>query len=225
MYRVGQEQSQKEYVTVSLVGDKLFKGIIFDSGSDIIVLFNGEDFIYIPVSHIEYIVADTPDAAFVEPSNFSSTLSNHLQKELSLDSILKEAKGIYQELCIINKKSLHGTILDVLDDYIVFYSPIYKKIYIAKRHIKWLIPYMPNERPYDLSEAELKCQQTEKECENYFAQQIAKLTNKLVVLNLSEKIHHIGKIKNINDKMLELQTVRAKSVHVNIAHIQTIHEV
>ena len=225
MYRLGQEQSQKEYVTVSLIGDKLFKGIIFDSGSDIIVLFNGEDFIYIPVSHIEYIVEDTPDAEFAEPSSFLSIISNNLQKELSLDSVLKEAKGVYQELCTINKKSLHGTILDVLDDYIVFYSPIYKKIYIAKRHVKWLIPYMPNERPYDLSEAELNWQQAEKECPKYFAQQIAQLTNKLVVLNLSEKIHHIGKIKNISDTMLELQTVRAKSIHVNIAHIQTIHEV
>ena len=225
MYRVGQEQSQKEYVTVSLIGDKLFKGIIFDSGSDIIVLFNGEDFIYIPVSHIEYIVADTPDAEFVESPNFSSILLNNLQKDLSLDSILKEAKGIYQELCVINKKSLHGTILDVLDDYIVFYSPIYKKIYIAKRHVKWLIPYMPSERPYNLSEAELNWQQAEKEYLKYYVQQIAQLTNKLVVINLSEKIHHIGKIKNISDTMLELQTARAKSIHVNIAHIQTIHEV
>lgn len=224
MYRIWQG-NQKEYVTVSLVGNKLFKGIIFDSGSDIMVLFNGEDFIYIPVSHVEYIVADTPDTEFVEPSTIPSILSNNSQKDLTFDSILKEAKGIYQEVCIINKKHLHGTIIDVLDDYIVFYSPVYKKVYIAKKHLKWLIPYSPNERPYDLSESEFNWQQLEKGFKENFAQQLAALLNKLVVLNLGEKIHHIGKIKSISNKMLELITVKEKSMYVNIEHIQTIHEV
>ena len=218
-------ENQKEYVTVSLVGDNLFKGIIFDSGRDIIVLFNGEDFIYIPVSHIEYIVASTPDTEFVAPSNIPSILSNNLQKDLTFDSILKEAKGIYQKICIINKKYLHGTILDVLDDYIVFYSPIYKKIYIAKKHVKWLIPYSLNKRPYDLSESELNWQQIEKGFKENFTEQLVELLNKLVVLNLGDKIHHTGKIQSLSNQMLELKTVNEKSMYINIEHIQTIHEV
>ena len=214
----------KQYYTVSLVGDRHFKGFILDGGSDIIVLYNGENFIYIPVNHIEYIVTDTPDADFIEPSNDSSTPFNFLQKDLTLDGILNEAKGIYQEL-YINKKCLHGTILEVLDDYIVFYSPIYKKIYIDKKHLKWLIPHMPNERPYDLSEVEFNWQPVEKGFKENFVQQITALTNKLVVLNFGEKIHHIGKIKSISNAMLELKIAKDKSIYVNIAHIQTIHEV
>lgn len=222
MYHLWQDY-QKEYVTVSLVGDSHFKGIIFDSGADIIVLFNGEDFIYIPVSHIEYIAADPPDTEFKQPSTLPEIPLN--KKELTFDSILNEAKGIYQELCVINKKFLHGTILDVLEDYIVFYSPIYKKVYVAKKHLKWLIPYIQNERPYDLSEAEFNWQQVEKDFKENFIQQLTALSNKLVVLNLGGKISHIGKVKNISDKMLELKTVRGKSMFVNIEHIQTFHEV
>ena len=224
MFRIWQE-NQKEYVTVSLIGDNLFKGIIFDSGSDIIVIFDGNDFIYIPISHIEYIVADTPDTEFAEPSNTPSIVSTNLKNYLTFDSILKEAKGIYLEICILNKKKLHGTILDVLDDYIVFYSPIYKKVYIAKKHLKWLIPYTPNERPYDLSESELNGQQIEKGFKEKFDDQLVMLLNKLVVLNFGEKLHHIGKILNINNQMLELKTVKEKSMYVNVEHIQTIHEV
>ena len=224
MYHIWQE-NQQQYVAVSLVGDKFFKGVIFDSGRDIIVLFNGEQFIYIPFIHIESIVADTPDANFIQPSDLPSISSDQLQKGLALDDVLKEAKGIYQELGIINKKPLHGTILEVLDDYIVFNSPVYKTIYIAKKHLKWIIPYTPSERPYGLSDSEFNWQQGEKEFKKGFTQQLATLINKLVVLNLGDKIYHTGKIKNISNAMIELQTVRAKSIYVNIAHIQTIHEV
>ena len=224
LFRLWQE-NQKEYVTVSLIGDSLFKGIIFDSGSDIIVLFNGKEFIYIPVNHIEYIAPDIPDTELTEPSNFQNILSNNSHKDLTFDSILKEAIGVYQQLCIINKKQLHGTIIEVLEDYIVFSSPIYQKIYIAKKHLKWLIPYTVNERPYGLSEDECNWQQVEKGSREYFTEQLRTLSNKLVVINLGEKYHHIGKLKNISNEMLELKSVKDNSMYVNIAHIQTIHEV
>ncbi len=222
MYGIWQGD-QKEYVTVSLIGDQLFKGIIFDSGSDIIVLFNGENFIYIPVSHIEYIVADTPDTEFAGPSDSPIIPLDDNKKNLTFESILKEAKGINQEICIINKKYLYGTVLEVMDDYLVFYSPVYKKIYIPIKHIKWLIPYTPNERPYGLSEEEFCWKQAEEGFEANFEQQLMVLLNKLIVLNMGEKIHHIGKVKSINGKMLELKTAKEKRTYVNIEHIQTIH--
>lgn len=131
MYHIWQGD-QKEYVTVSLLGDQLFKGIIFDSGSDIIVLFNGENFIYIPVSHIEYIVADTPDTEFAGPTNSPVIPLDDNKKNLSFESILKEAKGIYQELCVINKKYVYGKVLEVMEDYLVFYSPVHKKSIFRK---------------------------------------------------------------------------------------------
>jgi len=213
---------QKEYVTVSLLGDQLFKGIIFDSGSDIIVLFNGENFIYIPVSHIEYIVADTPDTEFAGPTNSPVIPLDDNKKNLSFESILKEATGIYQELCVINNKYVYGKAIEVMEDYLVFYSPVHKKIYIAKKHIKWLIPYTPDELPYGLSEREFNWKQTEEGFKANFEQQLEVLLNKLIVLNMGEKTHHIGKVKSINGKMLELKTAKEKRTFVNIEHIQTI---
>lgn len=224
MYHIWGENKQK-FVTVNLVGDKVFRGDIFDSGIDIIVLFNGEEFIYIPIYHIESIAADTPDTDYEQHSDLPSISLNLSQNALSLDDVLKEAKGIYQELCISNKKPLHGTILEVLDDYIVFYSPIYKTVYIPKKHLKWLIPYSTSERPYGLSDAEFSGQNSRQKFKGDFLQQLEILSNRLVVLNLDDKKHHTGRIKSISNAMIELQTVKMKSVFVNIAHIQTIHEV
>lgn len=219
------QENQKKYVTVCLVGDHLFKGVIFDSGSDIIVLFTGENFFYIPFSHIEYIVADTPDTEFSEPSNYPSIFTNRNQKDLTLASILKQAIGVYQEICIISKKSLYGTVLDVLEDYIVFYSPIYKELYIPIEHIKWLVPSMLNERPYSLSEEEFNWQQVEQDFKGNFIMQLATLVNKLVVINFGEKIHHIGKVKSITNRVLELTIAKDKSMYINLEHVQIIHHV
>ena len=224
MYRIWGEDKQK-FVTVNLVGEKAFRGDILDSGIDIIVLFNGEEFIYIPIYHIETIAADTPDTDYAQHSQLPSINLNLSQNSLSLDDVLKEAKGIYQEISISTKKSLHGTILEVLDDYIVFYSPIYKTVYIPKKHLKWLIPYSTNEQPYGLSDAEFYRQYYKQDFKANFIQQLEDLSNKLVVLNLDNKKHHTGRIKNISNAMIELQTVKMKSVYVNIEHIQTIHEV
>lgn len=224
MYRFWGEKEQK-FVKVHLVGEKVFRGDIFDSGVDIIVLSNGEDFIYIPIYHIESIVADTPDSDYAQHSDMPSINLNLSQNGLSLEDVLIEAKGINQELSISTKKSLHGTILEVLDNYIVFYSPIYKTIYISKKHIKWLIPYSTSKRPYGLSDSEFYSQYQKQIYKADLIQQLETLTNKLVVLNLDNKKHHTGKIKSISNAMIELQTVKMESVYVNIAHIQTIHEV
>lgn len=161
----------------------------------------------------------------MEPSSTLSILSTNPQKELTFDRILKEAKGIYVEIYILNKKPLHGTILEILDDYIVFYSPIYKKIYCPKDHLKWLIPYSTTERPYNLSASEYNWLHVEKGFEKNLNLQLKKSLNKLIVINFGEKTHHIGKIISINDKMLELRTVKEESVYVNIEHVQTISEV
>ena len=224
MYRIWGEK-EPNFVTVNLVGEKVFKGEIFDSGIDIIVLFNGEEFIYIPIYHIESIATDTTDSDYTQHSDLPIINLSLSQNGLSLDDVLKEAKGIYLELYISTKKSLHGTVLEVLEDYIVFYSPIYKTLYIAKKHLKWLIPYSTSERPYGLSDSEFYDQYRKQKYKADLMQQLETLSNKLVVLNLDNKKHHIGKIRTISNAMMELQTVNLESVYVNIAHIQTIHEV
>ena len=46
---------------------------------------------------------------------------------------------------------IHGYVTSVMNDYIVFYSPVYKTVYISLKHLKWLIPYKENQVPYALN--------------------------------------------------------------------------
>lgn len=218
-------ENQEEHVSVSLIGDKDFKGVIFDSGKDIIVLFNGEEFIYIPISHIESIVQENPDTGYTQPTDVSNINFIQLEKDLSFEDILIEAKGIFQEFCVLTRKPLHGTILEVLDDYIVFYSPIYKNVYIPKAHVKWIIPFTPNNRPYGLAESQVNGHGSCRKFKDNFEEQLNMLINKLVILNLGDKSYHTGKILSISHQMVELQTAKKKSIYINTEHIQTIHEV
>ena len=43
----------KEIVKVEVSGKKLISGTIIDLGSDMLVLFNGRNYMYIPLEHIQ----------------------------------------------------------------------------------------------------------------------------------------------------------------------------
>lgn len=43
-----------ENIYVKLIGEKRFKGILIDVGNDIIVLYNGQDYVYISLYHVQY---------------------------------------------------------------------------------------------------------------------------------------------------------------------------
>ena len=41
-------------------------------------------------------------------------------------------------------------ITGIMNNYFVFQSPVYKTMYISLNHLKWLIPYAQNDKPYGL---------------------------------------------------------------------------
>ena len=47
-----------EVVQIEVSGKKLINGTVIDLGSDMIVLFNGTDFVYIPLNHIQSFKVD-----------------------------------------------------------------------------------------------------------------------------------------------------------------------
>ncbi|MCZ2991656.1 hypothetical protein NYY86_26360, partial [Acinetobacter baumannii] len=43
-----------ENIYVKLIGEKRFKGVLIDVGNDIVVLYNGQDYVYISLYHVQY---------------------------------------------------------------------------------------------------------------------------------------------------------------------------
>lgn len=218
----------KEIVVIGLSGGKILKGAVIDSSSDLIVIYDGKKFVYLPIDHIQTLEIDYDNEDNVqEPSErpiFTSQVSNN---DLTLTNILSHAKGVHVEILVTRNHALHGVIASVMNDYFVFESPIYKTMFILTKHLKWVIPYSKDQFPYGLSKNEFSSLLPIKNqsLNNTFESQIDQLRNQLVVLNLGKEYSHIGRVISVKDQIIEIQNGKSDSIYFNLSHIQTVHQV
>ena len=217
----------KEVVQIEISGKKLINGSLIDLGSDMLVLFNGTDFVYIPINHIQCLTTNlTDDFEIKVPTEFPSIIMEDDDKEdLSIIKVLTQAQEEFVEIYVTGSQPLHGIITSIKDNYFVFHSPIYKTMYIALNHLKWLIPYSENKKPYGLDGHNFLVQSKNELLASTFEAQVENLINKLVVFNIGEKKKHIGKIINVEDQIVEIQSARTFPIYLNLSHIKTLHQV
>ncbi|WP_172370789.1 DUF2642 domain-containing protein [Sporosarcina jiandibaonis] len=217
----------KEVVQIEISGKKLINGTLIDLGSDVLVLFNGTDFLYIPTNHIQCLTTNlTDDFEIKVPTEFPSILmEDDDQEDLSIIKVLTQAQDEFVVIYVTGSQPLHGIITSIKNNYFVFHSPVYKTMYIALNHLKWLIPYSENKKPYGLDGNNFLVQSNNELLASAFEAQVENLKNKLVVFNIGEKKKHIGKINNVEDQIVEIQTARTYPIYLNLSHIKTIHPV
>ncbi len=212
-----------KYIKLEISGKKLLSGLLVDIGSDLWVLFNGIDYLYIPAIHIQnwhFLKQDEIDE--ITFNNEPAPIYNH-NEEISLRKTLTSAKGIFSEIYVTSKQALHGYIISIMNNYFVFYSPIYKTMFISLNHLKWLIPYTTNQRPYGLSNSSLPVNPSNLTFARSFEVQIEKLTGELIVFNIGENENVMGKIHGIKNNFVELITAKEDPVYLNLHHIKTVH--
>jgi hypothetical protein len=212
------------YTKLELSGNKIIKGILIDIGSDLWVIYNGYDYLYIPTVHIQNWKALKQDEIeeIITISDDQTPMFNQ-NEEISLRKTLTAAKGIFTEIYVTSKQALHGYIISIMNNYFVFYSPIYKTMFISLNHLKWLIPYTNNQRPYGLSNANLPLNPTNITFARSFEVQIDKLIGELIVFNIGENENVIGKIQGLKNNFVELITAKEDPVFLNLQHIKTVH--
>ena len=204
----------------------MLKGAIVDVGSDMIVLYNGEDYYYIPINHIHELTVNNYNENNVQvPSENPKLSANNAQDKLSLEKMLAQAVGIYVEIYVMGDQVLHGYISTIMNDYFVLQSPIYKTMYIKTEHLKWLIPYNDHQQPYKLPDSHFPLQTFSGPLSKTFDMQMETMKNKLVVCNLGEKPTYMGRLNNLEGQIVELQTARANPIYINLLHIKMIHQV
>lgn len=213
----------KEIIKIEIPGKKTLKGIIVEVGSDVFVLFDGKDYFYIPIAHIHQFQIDYVNEDGISMPSETTGLLNKTQDELTFERVLALAVDIYSEIYVTGNQSLHGYISNIMSDYFVFQSPVYKTMYIGIEHLKWLIPYNHTEKPYGLSKQDFTIQSIPQEFPNTFQMQIETMKDKFVVFNLGEKENHSGSVRAIKGQFVELQTARANANFLNLLHIKTIH--
>jgi len=214
----------KEIVKLEITGKKILKGIIIDSSSELVVLFNGKEFFYIPVSHIHEMKIDyfNEDGLKIPSSVTQDKIFNETNEEMTFAKVLTKSLGTFLEIQVLNNQPFHGYISNILKDYIVFQSPIYKKMFIPIKHIKTIVPYSNNQKPYQLSDGEFSINLCNENFPNTFEAQIENFKNRLTVLNVGERNNFTGVITEVKGSIIEFRTAK-DNIYYNVQHIKTIH--
>ena len=212
-----------EAVVIELTGKKIINGYLIEVGNEVMIVYNGDDYIYISTSHIKNLSIVSKESLGIDEPTASPQLEQ--EDHLSLRKILTTAKGVFLEIYTMGNQPIHGYITGIMNNYFAFYSPVYKTMYISLQHLKWLIPYSTNLSPYRLSKENLPVNPTTNSITlaRSFEVQLEKLCGHLVVLNLGVNEELIGKIEKVEDNILEMITAKGESIYLNMQHIQTVH--
>jgi hypothetical protein len=204
---------------LELSGDKKISGILVELGQDLAVIFNGYKYFYIPLLHVQFFkLNQTSDL------NVATTkVPIESQNKVYYRNILSNARGKFVELYVSGNLSIHGYVTNIMTNYFVFYSPIYKNMFISMNHLKWLVPYYSNQTPYSLQNDQLPVNPISVSLSRTFEEQLEKLIGKIVIFDLGQNPNKIGLLKNISDNVAELVTADENALYCRIEHLKTAH--
>ncbi|MCM3717551.1 DUF2642 domain-containing protein [Fictibacillus phosphorivorans] len=202
-------------IQLKITGNR-FKGILTDYGNDILVLFDGQTFFYIPLMHVQKVILSEKDNDDINKTE--ELLFSQEDSPISYRSILNNAKGLNIQVHILGKETLHGTILHVLSDYIVFYSPVYKLIYIPLAHLKWLTLHEQH-TPYSLQPNLPDTPSFSRS----FEEQLKKFEDKIAVFDMGEDPDKIGLLKNGKGNLIELINANGETVYFKLNHVKSVY--
>ena len=212
-----------QLISLELSGNIIFTGKLVDYGPDILVISSRANYLYIPISHVHFITRaldEEEDGA--DPQNQSAPLSL-LGDSISYRKMLVHAKGIFVEIFVSGNQSIHGYITAIMNDFVEFYSPVFRTLYISMDHIKYLIPNLTNRTPYSLSNDHYPVKPSNLTLARTFEQQVNKLIGKFVVFDLVQNPQKIGLLKSMNQQLLELTTANGETYYWSLKHIKTVH--
>ncbi len=208
-------------VVMTVSGKRIpIKGTLIDIGTDILVLHNGFQFLYVPLIHMQQLTRlpafDSDFGIAPEPPLDPTT-------ELSYRKVLLNAKGMFSELYIVGNNAVHGYVTSIMNDFFVFYSPMFRSLYVSMRHLKTLIPYDPETTPYALEQEKFPINPSPTSLARTFDQQLKKFEGEFVVLDLGEHPGKIGLLKSVKGNLIELVSADGYSTFIHLDHVKTIH--
>jgi hypothetical protein len=205
-------------VEVEISGNNMYTGKLIDVGSDLLVLYHEQRFFYIPFIHVQNLKGSQSNN---DVSNPPEVPIDYQTDNLSFRKILQHAKGSFVEIYITGNKSIHGYLTSIMNDYFVFYSPIYKAMFVSMNHLKGLVPYSPDLTPYSLSNQSVS--PIPITLSRTFAEQCKKLEGRLVVFDLGDNPDKIGLLHKANNQIIELVNATGNKQCWNLQHLKTVN--
>ncbi|MBP1960915.1 DUF2642 domain-containing protein [Paenibacillus aceris] len=210
-----------QQVIVEISGNNICKGTLIDLGLDIMVMVNEQQFYYIPLVHVQNVKLNLESSTGTDTLS-SETPIDYLADGLSFRKILNTAKGRFVEIYVTGNKTIHGYLTSIMNDYFVFYSPVYKTMYVSMNHLKWLIPYRSNVTPYSLDNHFLPMNAINITLSRTFEEQCKKLEGKIVVFDLGDHTNKIGLLQKADSDFIQLINASGDNVLWHLQHLKTV---
>lgn len=212
-------------VEVVISGDTRFVGTLIDIGQDIFVISDGCNYLYIPLMHLHQM-----NKAVINTASEKSFLIDQedpmMQEEtnaFSYRNSLNMVRGKFIEVYVTGGRSIHGYVTNVLNDYIVFFSPVFKTLFISMHHLKWFTPYSTEQTPYTLDNSQLPVVPSNVSLVRNFEEQIKKYIGQLVIFDMGEVPDKVGLLKGVSNNIIELINATGESIIWKLNHLKTMH--
>jgi hypothetical protein len=207
-------------IVFEISGDGKHNGFLVDIGPDILVVFEEAKFLYIPLHHVYHLTLHPKP----EPNRSVPQLSTESNnEEISYLSTLSNAKGLFCEIHIADRKTMHGYMTDILTDYFIFTFPLDKIIMVPLFHLKWMSPYERNATPYSLNHEQIvPLKSTTFIPSQTFREQLKQQEGSIISLNEGLESNKIGLLQQFEKDVLELVTADEKQHYYHIQHIKNI---
>lgn len=199
----------EQFISVQLSGDIEINGVLREAGSDCIVLSECQKVHNIPFRHIQQLTF--PHCQVAAPKLLSNGRT-------SFRKSLMNAKGRHVHVLLGKSTVLYGYIMSIMNNYFVFYSPIYKTIFISMDHVKSMTfddmdsPYGQGKREFQPSKLALS---------RTFEEQMQKLIGQLVVFDLDDLPQKAGKLLGVEDGLVNLIPADGNESFLSIRHINS----
>ena len=215
-------QFMNKFVDVEISGKTIRRGTMIDLGLDLMVLYSKQQYYYIPLMHVQKVRADQPSSSELYETAGDPPI-DHMTDSLSFRKILHHAKGQFVEIYVTGNKSLHGYLTSIMNDYFVFYSPVYKCMFISMNHLKWLIPYRPDITPYSLNHQMMPFSPVHVSLTRTFVDLCKRLEGDLVMFDLGDHPDKIGLLQKVEQQTIELVNASCEKVYWNLQHLKMVN--
>jgi small nuclear ribonucleoprotein (snRNP)-like protein len=216
------QQFVDQQVIVEISGNNICTGKIIDLGLDIMVMLNKKQFYYIPLVNVQNVRLNSESNPEQEHLS-EETPIDYQEDSLSFRKILNNAKGRFVEIYVTGNKTIHGYLTSIMNDYFVFYSPVYKAMFVSMNHLKWLIPYPAHLTPYSLNSQSLPLSPFNITLSRTFEGQCKKLEGNLVVFDLGDNTKKIGLLHKADNGSIELINANGDKAIWNLQHLKTVY--
>jgi len=195
-------------------------GQLVDQSAELIVLYDGIRFMYVPLVHIEQLTR------YPSPSGMTGKIPESPlgpAEHLSHRKVLLNAKGVFAELYVAGNRTIHGYVTSVMTDFFVFHSPLHRSLCVSMRHLKIFAPYDDGQLPYALGPNRFPFYPPTAPLARTFDRQLQKFENEFVILDLGEQPRKSGLLKSVANNLVELAAADGTSTYIHLDHVRTIH--